>query len=152
MSKHIRDFQRSKVYYAQRVFHEKMKGKVKFIGYESSILFWDKYFKKLLNSKFIKNNYPTIERIEVIESKNGPNTSSFMSWGGIIGLNYLNKEEPVALHEFAHTMTYHMNGFDTPGHGKEFCECFLDLVKYRLGKKAAELLEETFKECEVKFA
>lgn len=58
----------------------------------------------------------------------------------------------IVLHELAHTLSIRKHGRQNiAGHGREFCAVYIDLVRYMIGKEAADALKASFVEHGVKY-
>ena len=58
----------------------------------------------------------------------------------------------IVLHELAHTISIRKHGrSNIAGHGREYCAVYIDLVRYMIGKEAADALKASFVEHGVKY-
>ncbi len=62
------------------------------------------------------------------------------------------RTEYIVLHEMAHCIACRRYGrYNIAAHGREFAAVYVDLVRYMLGKEAADTLKASFREHRVKF-
>jgi putative metallohydrolase (TIGR04338 family) len=101
-----------------------------------------RYVNNILRSKWFKKRYPKIKKIDVRPYRGEGAQSS----GRIISLSQSAMNSPYLLHEIAH------HAATIPvGHGWEFAEALLCLVRRFLGKQAFRALRTNFRESGVKY-
>jgi putative metallohydrolase (TIGR04338 family) len=61
------------------------------------------------------------------------------------------RREGIVLHELAHTITHRQWGYKVAGHGWQYCEIYLKLVLYMMGRPAHDALKAAFKTNRVRF-
>jgi len=61
------------------------------------------------------------------------------------------RREGIVLHELAHTITHRQWGYKVAGHGWQYCEIYLKLVLYMMGREAHDALKAAFKTNRVRF-
>lgn len=141
-----RDSQRSKVYTAeQKTSSGKHFKDIDEVRMYIAKIARTQWWKKLAAGHPVENG-PV--RLEI-----GRSHSTALSFHGMRTVRMPGKSgwaycEKVVLHEMAHLIT---DCTHSASHGPEFCKNFLTLVKYRMGKDAAEELKRSFKTHKVKY-
>lgn len=133
-----RDSQRSKVYAAQRVLRPFSRNTMTFAECEQ-------YLARVMASRWFRNRYGDHYAVSLIDR--GDRGGSATSWGsakGHINLPSWARCEWVLLHELAHNVTTFRWGYQSAGHGWQFCSVYLDLVRHFLGAEAHDALKTSF--------
>ena len=142
MRKRPRDFQRQRLYDAERKAPR---------GQE-----WDKvpqlqdYVDQLISSEWWQARYAHIEKIQVLDGRGrrrGCGGRNRDQKSGFIKMPRFTRYERYTLHEVSHVV----QPIDESSHGLIFCSIYLCLVHFKMGSKASEQLRNAFTEGNVKF-
>lgn len=147
-----RDFQRSRVYKAERADA--------FTAYSQevgSIHDVRAYVDKITSSRWWRNRCP-VKSVQVWDGRGtriayGGLFCSGSKFGWGISLPRWARTHWVILHELAHVITEANGYYDDghPAHGREFCATFLELTRRWIGTDAAKALKQSFKDHKVKY-
>ena len=140
-----RDSQRSKVYRAEAA--------AGIAGLKlETIPEIEKYLKRVFSHEWFKRHHPRAVRFRVTD---GRARGSACGGGGGLGvwmkMPRWSRWEGTVLHELAHGLNDIKQHHRPAGHGWEFCEILLGLVRHYQGKDAAERLRLAFKEKRVRY-
>ncbi len=133
-----RDSQRAKVYKAERTVwndadyrHDDIKAAIA-------------YVERVRASELVKRYAPELSRrpVEV-----GDGRGAARAKGGFFGISlpHWARTEFIILHELAHVAISRRHGINVAGHGWEFCDVYLRLVRTMLGVEAHDRLRDAFK-------
>lgn len=115
------------------------------------------FVKKVWSSKRVQNAWPiatgsftNLPRVK--DGRGCRKASAHGTWA--ISMPMWSRREWVILHELAHIITTRENFWPkdkVASHGWEFCEIYLKLVLYIMGREAHDALKASFKKHNVKF-
>lgn len=140
-----RDSQRRKLYTAENAAFKNFKSR--------DVSTHSKYVARLdaiLNSKWLRERYPNTPRkvtVEVVPQRRGAS-----AWSYTIETGPKAMVEWILVHELAHIVHKHSHpdGSKQPGHGREYAEVYVRLVRRFLGADAYKRLREEFRRHKVK--
>lgn len=138
-----RDSQRKRLYVAERVLG-------KFAKPLQDVQDIERFLKKQLQRKAILRRYPDATRtVRVSDGRGRRNACAYGDWKIAIPLWARNTH--IVIHEMAHIVTHRQYGSKVAGHGWEYANVFLDLVRFIMGNEAHDALKQSFKDHKVKF-
>lgn len=137
-----RDFQRSKVYAAER-------SAFTFSPEFTTIDECDDFARIITGcSYWLLNNGKTNYRLH---DGRGHRSAYFKRKSNTIVLPRWARSRFVIIHEFSHFLTFIKHGDSVPSHGRVFCRHYLDLISELMGADSAALLERAFMSHGVKY-
>lgn len=141
----IRDYQRAKVYRAERMAWERVPGS-KF-NHLDHVQAW---IDEIVNSRWFRGQFPSrISRLGVTV-KDGRGRRKACANGRTIKLPRWARSDWVTLHELAHVISDHQRGPARAAHGREFCKVYKTLVARWMGTEAFRALTDAYRECRVR--
>ncbi len=140
-----RDSQRSKLYKAEEVLKP-------FAEPLPSVKDIERFTKYVFGLGRVQHVFPQINVYGVPNIKDGRGQRRALAWGGhTIGIPRWARNSHIVLHELAHIVSKRKFGPNIQGHGWEYCETYLTLTLYVLGREAHDALKASFKANRVKF-
>lgn len=149
-----RDQQRSRVYKAEKVLS-------KFAEPLPKVNDVERYVKEVWKSKRVQNAFPKAVRPYVHgfgqtygsepTVKDGRGIRKAKGHQHWIAIPLWARNSYIVTHELAHTITRREHGTKVAGHGWQYCEIYLTLVLYMLGREAHDVLKASFKQHRVRF-
>lgn len=138
-----RDSQKSKLYKAEKVL-EQVSSRLETIAEIEG------YINHALNRAPIKSRYSrwTGGHLMIRDGRGARNATGGT---GAVKFPCWSRTQYIVLHELAHVIAQRKYGVYIAGHGRLFCEVYLDLVRFVMGVAAHDLLKESFKTNKVKF-
>jgi len=138
-----RDSQKSKLYKAEKVL-EQVSNRLETLAEIEA------YINLALNRAPIKSRYSrwTGGHLMILDGRG----ATFARGGQrIVKFPRWSRTQYIVLHELAHVIAQRKYGVYIAGHGRLFCEVYLNLVRFVMGVAAHDLLKASFKEHKVKF-
>lgn len=132
-----RDNQRSKVYKAEQVIHDRFE--------LENIEAVEKYVKIVSNSKYFQKHFGVFS----FHIKDGRGTRKAFSSGNVLNFPVWSRKKAIVLHEIAHSIV-NKKYLSAASHGPEFCKIYLILVNHFLGKECYKELKQSFRLNKVK--
>lgn len=140
-----RDSQRSKLYKAEAVLKP-------FAKPLPSVKDVERFTRYVWSLGRVQQAFPQIAISGTPKIKDGRGRRRACAFGGhAIAIPLWARDSHIVLHELAHIVTRRKFGAGPPGHGWEFCETYLRLTLYVLGREAHDALKASFKANRVKF-
>lgn len=148
----MRDSQRKRVYSAEnrarRVLTE--------AGFEwrnvATEARYNRRVVEIMGSRWMKSTYPDATHREVVVNWGGKRRGASAGYLGITtSITEFALHELVLVHELSHTIEKRLKGVTDPGHGRDFCQIYLKLVRRFIGKRAHDELKAQFREFGVKY-
>ncbi len=140
-----RDSQRSKLYKAEAVLKP-------FAEPLPSTKDVERFCKYVWDLGRVQQAFPQTKVYEIPKIKDGRGRRSACAWGGhTIAIPLWARNSHIVLHELAHIVSKRKFGSWIAGHGWEYCETYLTLTLYVLGREAHDALKASFKANKVKF-
>ena len=137
LSSSERDQQRSKVYKSEKI----LAGKTKPLP---TVRDMEAYVTKLQSrAVLVKRFGHHLTRTIVV--KDGRGRSDAGGWSGGVTMPLWSRCELILLHEVAHTITRRIFGVNVAGHGWQYANIYLQLVKTMLGAEIHAQLKGSFK-------
>ena len=135
----LRDFQRSKVYEAEKVF-------VSFTPDPDLIALADlqEWVDEILSTPLWQGLLQGPKRIKVKDGRGSKRAWATRKW---IKMPRWTRQRGMVLHELAHSCA--PKDIAESPHGPEFCSRYLALVWYHLGERQRDILQESFDKKEV---
>lgn len=157
--KTIRDSQRSKVYKAENSLKERKAEFPKLYERFDDMRALKRYIKRVVDSKWwqkykapdmgekndVPMRNPTFKELEIRDGR-GHRRATAWRMGAEITFPIWARYRLVILHELAHILQS-----QRPGHGRQFCRVFIDLVRRFAGKAEADALKQAFRAHKVKY-
>ena len=140
--KEERDQQRSKVYAAEKVLQDQTKRFVTVADMEAFVAKVADY--KVLQKRYGQNFLHNV----VVKDGRGRNRAG--GWYGGITMPTRSRNEWVVLHELAHTINIRLHSDWVAGHGWQYANIYLQLVKTVLGTEKHDILKASFKKHKVR--
>lgn len=138
-----RDTQRSRVYKCDRVI-------IKIAGALPSVRDVERFVKKTFASKRVQDAFPEAARWTLPRVGDGRGRSRACGGATEIKMPTYARNEAFVLHELAHTICLRQTR-DEAFHGWRFCQTYLKLVLYLMGREAHDVLKAAFKANRVRF-
>lgn len=130
----MKDLQRQRVYNAEhRVFNENALGIIRFKTLDDI----ERYVKRVTDSEIWKARGGPAKVPVRLKRPNA--VKSHASSDGSISIERNQANSHIILHELAHILA----GVDK-GHGPEYCDCYLALIREFIGNHTADKLQATF--------
>lgn len=149
MSTRPRDSQRSKVYRAERA--------AGLVGHETApelatVPLIEDYVETLMGRAWFKRRWPMAANREVEVRPGRGARRAFASGSRSITIPRWARHEGVILHEMAHIIVQReYQRSEAAAHGWQFCHVYLELVRYAIGREAADELKAQFRNCKVRY-
>jgi len=140
----VRDTQRSKLYRAEAVLH---KWKKPLPAVEDVAVYADKVF----GSKRVRAAFPNAALHDTPRVKDGRGIRNAKGGRFFISIPRWARNDVVVLHELAHTITQRVWPINCAGHGWQYCQTFLKLVLYMIGREAHDAFKAEMKATRVRF-
>lgn len=139
-----RDSQRSKLYKAEKVLAQ-------YSQRVETVPEMQAFLQKVLARKPIQDRY-WLQIRKVIVVKDGRRCSNALGGVNWIKMPRWSRTQYIVLHEAAHSITQRKYGTNVAGHGWQYAEVYLDLVRFGLGAEAGAALKASFKAGKVRFS
>lgn len=143
------DSQKKRVYAAENVALDNEDAPIPMERW-TTVAEMQRYVDRLLASAWWRRRWPSITRITI---NDGAGYRSATAYGikGKIEMPRWARKEWVMLHEIAHVVVDRTIGQRAAaGHGREFCQVYLELVGHMMGDDARKALKAEFQEKKVK--
>ena len=139
----VRDTQRKKVYTAERVLDD-------YATPTPTVKDVERLVRRIEKSKTVQKHFPQrASRYVLTRVADGRGRRKACSKGGVIAIPLWARSDRVVLHEMAHELV-NWGPRPTAGHGWEFCQAYLFLVRKFMSKEAHDALKKSFKEHKVR--
>jgi putative metallohydrolase (TIGR04338 family) len=140
-----RDSQKSRLYKAERAALDKISKRLDTI--DDITRFVDRIRKR---ATIVRRYGYELKRSVFIGDGRGKRNAGGDSRG--IYMPKWSRTEYIVLHELSHCIACRRYGrYNIAAHGREFAAVYVDLVRYIIGKEAADALKASFREHRVKF-
>jgi putative metallohydrolase (TIGR04338 family) len=141
-----RDQQRKRLYAAEKVLQGTTKRFANVGEMEAYVLRVSRY--KVLQNRFGEH---FLRNVAVKDGRGRSRAGGWAGgWAGGITMPLWSREELIVLHELAHTITMRLCGSGVAGHGWQYANVYLQLVKTVLGQEKHDILKASFKKHKVR--
>jgi putative metallohydrolase (TIGR04338 family) len=111
----------------------------------------ERYVKRVWKSKRVMDAFPVLQTQVLPAVLDGRGRRRAGGSYTMITMPKWSRREGIVLHELAHTITHRVHGYKVAGHGWQYCEVYLKLVLYMMGREAHDALKAAFKRNRVRF-
>ncbi len=112
----------------------------------------ERFCRKVWASKRMRKAFPrAVAHWKAPRVKDGRGTRIARGGMGPINIPLWARSTDVVLHELAHTVTMRVYDDRVPAHGWQYCEVYLRIVLYAMGREAHDALKAAFKKNGVRF-
>lgn len=140
----MRDTQRKRLYAADDVLG-------KFSDRYETVEQIEAFLNRIWKSERFKAAYPNAVWQGPPRIKDGRGTRIARGGYQVVSFPLWSRNTGVILHEVAHTVSVRVHGHRIAWHGWEFCEVYLKLVLYFMGREAHDAFKASMKQQRVRF-
>jgi putative metallohydrolase (TIGR04338 family) len=159
-----RDFQRQRVYNSEEYAKDSLGGN--FGKYMSTVNEMQAWVDEIVRSRWFRARWPFLTYIEVKDGRGRRRATGYargltyrnlmtgrhesISTEGVLKMPRWSRYELIMLHEMTHVIIDHVYKRKVPGHGVQFCNLYLSMVRRFMGKEWQRALKDAFKHYKVK--